>query len=181
MALLARHAGVVREDRDVGEARLVDPQTELAREERAAAGRVDDRARANLLRRRPLVGRLHGCGHALVVERDVEHAMPLAHVCAARRGVLQQQMIEPRARHLPRLRPADVRGRREIEVALDAAVGGHERRAPFLREAGLAHEPVGADRHQHVVHRREERLADVKAWKLIALDEHDFVSGAREP
>ena len=136
----------MREHRDVGEARLVDSQIELARQQRAAAGRVDDRLRAHGAGSRAVVDVLHRRGDAALVEDHVQHAMALADVGAAGRRVLQQEMVERRTRHLPGLRRADVGRDREVGVAFDAAVARHERRAPFLREAGLADEIVGADR-----------------------------------
>ena len=63
--------------------------------------------------------------------------MPLAHVGAASRGVPQQQIVERVARHLPRLRLRHLGRDGEVGVSLDAAVGRHERRAPFLRKARL--------------------------------------------
>ena len=44
--------------------------------------------------------------------------------------------------------------------------------APHLaREAGVAHEIGGANRVEHVVHRGQQRLADVEARKAVALEE----------
>ena len=55
----ARDAGVVREHREVGEPRFVDSQIELAREQRAAARRVDDRLRAHGVGCRAALDALH--------------------------------------------------------------------------------------------------------------------------
>ena len=69
----------------------------------------------------------------------------------------------------------------EVGVAFDAAVARHERRAPLLRKARLPDQIVGADRVEHVVDRRQQRLADVEAREPIALEEDDPMSRSREP
>ena len=100
----------MREDGDVGERRFVHAQPEPAGEQRGAPGGVDDRSRANALHRLTTVETL-AAGvlppdldvHAVVVERDLQDAVALAHIRAARAGVAQQQVIELGAGHLPRL------------------------------------------------------------------------------
>src|SRR6185436_2628515 len=64
--------------------------------------------------------------------------------------------------------------------ALDAAVRRDEARAPLLREPGGADAIGHADRLEYVVHRRQQRLADVEAREAIALEQHDLPAGAGE-
>ena len=175
-----RDTGIVREDREVGEPRLVDPQIEFAREEARAAGCIHEALRAHRLQS-SAVRRLHGDAGTGVIERDVDDAMALADVRAARRRMTKEQLVELRARHLPRLWTRDAGSDAEVGEAFDAAVSGHERRAPLFRKAGAADQRVRADRDQRIVGRREERLADVEPGKLIPLEDDDAVSGAREP
>ena len=121
-------------------------------------------------------GRLHRRGHAFRVERDVDDTVPLVDLDPARRGVTQQQLVERGARDLPRLRDRDARRDAKVGVSLGPSVAEHERGAPFLRKPRLPDERVGANRRQRVVDRREQRLADVEAWKTVALEQLDGVA-----
>jgi hypothetical protein len=100
---------------------------------------------------------------------------------AACRRVTEQQVVEGRPRDLPGLRRTNPRGSAEVRVALGPTIAGHERRAPFLGKTGLPDEIVGADRRDHVVDRREQRLADVESREPIAFEKNDAMSRSREP
>ncbi len=110
----------------------------------------------------------------------VEHAVALTHLDAAGRGVIEQHLVEPRALDLPGLRLRDAAGLREAGVEFDAAVAGAERGAPLLREAHRAHLILHAERVERVVHGGEQRLADMKARKAVALEQHDAMAAARD-
>ena len=178
-ASLTRHARIVREHSDVGKARLVNPKTELAREQGAAAGRVNESLGPHWMR--SALGALDDCGHTVAVKGHIHDAMPFADLGAAGGGMPQQQLVKCRPRHLPGLRRRDPGRDAEVGVPFDPGVRGHERGAPLLREPGLPDEIVRADRGEHVVDRRQERFANVEARELVPFEERHAPPGPREP
>ena len=107
--------------------------------------------------------------------------MFLAHIGPRRRGVPEQQLVELRPGDLPRLGRPHLRGRGEVSEPFEGTVGGEEGRPPLRREPAAAHQALGPDGLERVVHRGEERLADVKAREAVALEQHHPPTGAREP
>src|SRR6185503_8666516 len=68
-----------------------------------------------------------------------------------------------------------------VHRAAALAVRGDEPRAAFLGKPRLLHRLGDAEDGEGVVGGREQRLADVKAGKGLALEEHDGMPELREP
>ena len=181
-AALARHAGVVREDRDVGQRRLVDAQREGAREQAGPSRGVEPRRGAGSCRRRrapSIAGGRHTVAPASSKATSrtrwpCRTSAPLAAACSS-------SSVSMRSRGTCHVCGAGT----SFEMAKSAkrstpAVRRHERRAPFLREARGADAIGDADGVEHVVDRRQQRLADVEARKAIALEQHDRAAGPGE-
>ena len=100
---------------------------------------------------------------------------------AARSGVAEQQVVEIGARNLPGLRSPYPGCDAKVGIAFGLPIAAHERRSPFFREARLTDEVIGADGAQHIVHRCEQRFADVKSREAVALEQLHRVTGARQP
>ena len=91
--------------------------------------------------------------------------------------MVQQQRVEGRARHLPRLGMRHFTRHGEVGEALDAAVGRHEGRAPLAGKGRGLHRRVGPDRRHHLVDGGEQRLADVESGEGVALEQDDAAPG----
>ena len=150
----------------------------LGIEQAEPARGVDDGRRAHFARAVRVITKADR--HPARVEGGVEHAMAFPHVGAAGRRVPQEQLVELGPWHLPGLRRPHLPRDREIGEALDRAVSGAERRAPLRGKCPRPDEIRRPDLLQHVVHRGQERLADVKAREAIPLEEDDAPPGARE-
>ncbi len=169
---------IVGEGGDVGEPGFIDAKAELARQETEATRGVHDRGRPRFLRAAEVVAEAHI--DARRIEGGLQHPVALSHVGSAGGGMAQEKRIELGSRNLPRLGPRDLRGNGEVGEPLDRAVGRHEGRPPLGRKRLRAHEVVGANFLEHVVHRGQERFADVKARKAVTLEQDDTAARPRE-
>ena len=109
-----------------------------------------------------------------------------ARVPAARRapqcgGVLEQDLVEPRARHLVGLRARHLPGLREVGVLIGLAVGGGEAGAPLLRRSRRRPPPPSAP-----ISARTSLIqgsCDSPMWKrgkALALEHEHAVAATRE-
>jgi hypothetical protein len=109
--------------------------------------------------------------HAPGVEGHVHHPVLLVHLGPLLRGVPEQQVVEPLARHLPGLRVGDLGRGREVGVALHAAVARAEAGAPLAGEPRGHHLAAAPELLEEFVAGGEQRLADVEARKAVALED----------
>ena len=134
-----------------------------------AAG-IDDDLRAHLAERAVLVLDRDADG-AVALEEHVEHAHAFVDVDAVLAGVVEHHLVELAAHHLPGLRALvrlvvpEVERRRQLAVRVD------ELHAVLLDEVALLHLRQHVEPLQHPVGLRDQRLADVEARKVLALEQ----------
>src|SRR5207237_10253961 len=92
----------------------------------------------------------------------------------------EQDVVELRARDLIRQRPRDFGDVGEIDAATRFTVVREQTCAPLRRKIGSFHLVGDAERRKRIVRCRQQRFADVKTRKRVALEQHDFVATLRE-
>jgi hypothetical protein len=118
-----------------------------------------------------LVGRFHAHDAIAFHEEAVDLGL-LAHLGAFLARVVEQELVEFRAQHLPGLRDGfTIVAVEEIERLRATPVRLHERDAVFLHEVRLLHLRDHADPLQGLERERNERFADVITGKLLALED----------
>ncbi len=157
-------------DREVLEPGIHLPEPEPARDQRALAGGVHQ----HLAGERVAVGELHFRGFR--VELEVPHLGGLADLDAVLPRVVEQDLVEAIAVDLVRGAGARHQALGERVAAAERAVGADELRRVLGQEPrlldGVAHAQLVEQGHAA----RQERLADVEAWKRLALEQHDVPS-----
>ena len=103
--------------------------------------------------------------------------MAFAHVDAEPRRVPQQDVIELRTQHVVRVRPA-ARVLAEEEAPRRALLAPHEGAAGLADEARRLDGRRHAERIEDRQGRRQQRLADVVARKVILLEQQDPDAGS---
>lgn len=137
-------------------------------EERVLAGRVEHEARAQLLavRHDP---------HAVVLHLDLRDRRAEPDLRAAGDRRAREHLVEGRAVDLPRMRRRALQAvgeaeEREVAGALVPELGA------LLEVIGAAVEPHAEPVEQRQVD-RQQRLADVKPGKMLALEHHHVLAG----
>src|SRR5262245_23406089 len=114
------------------------------------------------------------------LERRIQRAMLLADIDSALLGVAQEELVERCAEHLKGLRSGGLDGLREVRVLFHGAVEPGEARAPLPNEPGAGDRVVHTELPEDLVAPGELRFPDVKARKLLPLQEEDPAPLPRE-
>ncbi len=171
----ARHAAEMPEDRRGVVALVHRLEAELARQQRVAAGGIDDEARAPDRCRAVAAARTHHRALALR-EGHLGHPRVLEGVGAAPAAVLEQKLIEGGAPDLVAVIGDEMAGGREEEqVRLVVTIGDEFR--PRLEKADAVHLLGEAQPLEQRQVRRQQGFADVKA-RMLRLLQHDDVAPA---
>ena len=156
-------------DRALVEDRIPDAQPEPIHQQAVLSAGIHHDLRSHLAEAL-LVADLHADG-AIAFEDHVVHANAFMDVDAVLAGVLEHHLVELAAHDLPRLRTLVRLVVPEVERSRLAPFGVDELHAVLLHEVAGLHLRQHVELLQHPVGLRDQRLADVKARKLLALEQ----------
>ena len=151
--------------------RIPDAQPQPVQDQAVLAAGVDDDLGARTSRIVPSSRLIRDADGAVALEQHVEHARAFVDVDAVLARVVEHHLVELAAHHLPGLRALvrlvvpEVERRRQLAVRVD------ELHAVLLDEVALLHLRQHVEPLQHPVGLGNQRLADVKARKLLALEQ----------
>ena len=147
---------------------------------RVAAGRVDDEAPLEHVRRAVRAAHLHA-GRPLAVAKDARRAPAFAQLCSAGPRAAEEQLVERVAGNLEGMVPAGVERVREVVAGRPFVVAGIDEARTALQEKAGAHVVEDADGLEHIHAVGQERFAQVKARMVLALEDDDPPSPRRQP
>jgi hypothetical protein len=152
--------------------RIPEAQLEPVLQHRGLSGRVDDDLGAHLAAGAARVLDAHA-DRSIAVEQHVEDVDSLVRIHAVLARVLEHHLVELAAHDLPRLRALMRLVVPEVERRRQLAAGVDELHAVLLHEVAAPHLGQHVQPLQHPVGFRDQRLADVKPWKALALEKTD--------
>ena len=162
----------VRPDRALVQQRIPHAQLEPVLQQRRLSARIDDDLGANVAA--PVaVGNAHAA-RAIALEQHVDDVHAVERLDAVLARVVEHHLIELASDDLPRLRAFVRLVVPEVERRRQLAAGIDELHAVLLDEVALLHLRQHVEPLQDPVGLRNQRLADVKAWKFLALEEADL-------
>ena len=161
---------VIGPHRHLVQIRIALPPTVAHRRKRLPSRAVESHRRP-ILRSGPILSRRARADHPSAFLDQLRDRGFFPHLDPFFPRVVEKEFIEFRAQHLPGLRHAlPVVAIEEVEGLRDLAVRLHERDAIFFNECRCLQFRDHADPFQRLIGERNQRLADVIAWKLLALE-----------